>query len=55
LLVGQALIYSGFINCLANLSFAPLHLNITSRMWQQVCELGGGGRRLGLGACWSCG
>ena len=37
LIVVQAIVYSGFINCLANLSFAPLHLNITSRMWQQVC------------------
>lgn len=36
LIVVQAIVYSGFINCLANLSFAPLHLNITSRMWQQV-------------------
>jgi len=37
LIVVQAIVYSGFINCLANLSFAPLHLNIASRMWLQVC------------------
>jgi hypothetical protein len=37
LLLVQVICYSVLINGLANLSFSPLHLNITARMWQQVC------------------
>ena len=35
-LVVMLVAYSVFINCLANLSFSALHINITARMWQQA-------------------
>jgi hypothetical protein len=41
LLVAQFTTYVVFMNGLANLSFSPLHMNITARMWLQVpppCE-----------------